>query len=72
MDADLREYLGLPNTLCGENGAAAAAAAATAAGASASPARLLLPNNLSIQPLCAGSGGSSSGLVVALPEPTRA
>ena len=69
MDADLREYLGLPNTLCGENGAAAAAAAA---GASASPARLLLPNNLSIQPLCAGSGGSSSGLVVALPEPTRA
>ena len=71
MDADLREYLGLPNTLCGENGAAAAAAAA-AAGASASPARLLLPNNLSIQPLCAGSGGSSSGLVVALPEPTRA
>ena len=68
MDADLREYLGLPNTLCGEN----AAAAAAAGGASASPARLLLPNNLSIQPLCAGSGGSSSGLVVALPEPTRA
>ena len=74
MDADLREYLGLPNsglpnsglpsTLGGEHLAAGA-------GASASPARLLLRNNLSIQPLRTGGGGGG-GLAVTLPEPLRA
>lgn len=74
VDADLREYLGLPNhsglpnsglpsTLGGEH---------LAAGASASPAPLLLRNNLSIQPLRTGGGGGGGGLAVTLPEPLRA
>ena len=85
MDADLREYLGLPthsglpnsgppssglpnsglpSTLGGEH---------LAAGAGASPAPVLLRNNLSIQPLrTGGGGGGGGGLAVTLPEPLRA
>ena len=82
MDADLREYLGLPthsglpnsglpnsglpSTLGGEHLAAGA-------GAGASPAPVLLRNNLSIQPLrTGGGGGGGGGLAVTLPEPLRA